>query len=140
MGSGTDVARETGDVILIEQQMGGPNFRNDGTQYGDVPVEWDQSGAVWNAIKNATGLGRIVVEAAGNGYQDLDSATYNDSTGRNWFASTLTIHFAQCIASGAIGKCGTRVTRRKLYLAASRNVAYALSATSAAISGQRAAA
>ena len=44
------------------------------------------------------------------------------------------------IAIDAIGKCGTRVTSWKLYFAASRNVAYALSATSAEISRQRAAA
>jgi hypothetical protein len=49
-----------------------------------VPVEWDL--AVWTAIHDATARGRIVVEPAGNGYQNLDSSVYNDSTGRNWFS------------------------------------------------------
>src|SRR5690242_7880000 len=56
------------------------------------------------------------------------------SMGRSCVASTLTSTLAQRIAIGAIGKWGTRVTRRKLYLAASTKSAYALSATSAAMS------
>ena len=38
------------------------------------------------------------------------------SIGRSWSASTWTIHLAQCMAIGASGKCGTRVTTWKLYL------------------------
>ena len=34
-----------GDVILIEQQMAGPNY-NGTSDNGLVPVEWDQSGAI----------------------------------------------------------------------------------------------
>ena len=56
-----------GDVLLIELQGGGPRGRY-------VPVEyWDD---VFDAIKAATKRGVIVVEAAGNGAEDLDHATY----------------------------------------------------------------
>ncbi|MBD3233852.1 MAG: T9SS type A sorting domain-containing protein, partial [candidate division Zixibacteria bacterium] len=57
----------TGDVILIEQQTWGP--------YGNYcPVEWVQS--VYNAIVTAVGNGIHVVEAAGNGGDNLDDIAY----------------------------------------------------------------
>ncbi len=59
-----------GDVILLEQQAIGPAGP---TAY--VPVEWDF--AVYNAIRNAVAAGVIVVEAAANGSQNLDSPIYN---------------------------------------------------------------
>lgn len=71
-----------GDVILLEQQW---DYTGSG---GYVPVEWypattpaSQSyGSVYAAIQNAVGNGIIVVEAAGNGGQDLDLMTwYGDS-------------------------------------------------------------
>lgn len=56
-----------GDVLLIELQGGGPRGRY-------VPVEyWDD---VFDAIKTATKRGVVVIEAAGNGAEDLDHATY----------------------------------------------------------------
>ncbi|MGE0481581.1 MAG: S8 family serine peptidase, partial [Phycisphaerae bacterium] len=64
-----------GDVILIEQQIRGPNWIDDTTQFGLVPVEWDSN--YYNAIVLAVGVGVIVVEAAGNGSQNLDGAEYN---------------------------------------------------------------
>ena len=56
-----------GDVILIEQQTSGQggNF---------VPSEWDP--AVYAAIKVAIGKKIVVVEAAGNGAEDLDHVFY----------------------------------------------------------------
>ena len=70
-----------GDVILIEQQTTGPNGGCDSnSQVGCAPVEWVQ--AFYDAIVAATSAGRIVVEAAGNGTQDLDSAAYNPLTSR----------------------------------------------------------
>ncbi|KAA3663760.1 MAG: hypothetical protein DWQ04_09225 [Chloroflexi bacterium] len=56
-----------GDIILIEQQAAG----RDGNY---VPVEWDP--AVYAAIKVAVGKKIVVVEAAGNGDEDLDHNFY----------------------------------------------------------------
>lgn len=55
---------DTGDVILIELQTGGPN----GGAW--VPVEYYQ--ASFDAILQASALGRIVVEAGANGSENLD--------------------------------------------------------------------
>ncbi|TET95297.1 MAG: PKD domain-containing protein, partial [Candidatus Zixiibacteriota bacterium] len=59
---------DTGDVILIELQTGGPN----GGAY--VPVEYYQ--ASFDAIFQATATGRIVVEAGANGAQNLDDTVW----------------------------------------------------------------
>jgi serine protease len=59
---------DTGDVILIELQVGGPLG---GTNY--LPVEWEQ--ATFDAILLATASGRIIVEAGANGGQDLDNTS-----------------------------------------------------------------
>jgi serine protease len=73
-----------GDVILIEQQTSGPNRTDSKSDVGYLPVEWDLG--VWTAIQDATARGRIVIEPAGNGYQNLDAPVYNDASGRNWFS------------------------------------------------------
>ncbi len=57
---------DPGDIILIELQDAGPN----GGNY--VPVEYYQD--AFDAISTASANGRIVVEAAGNGHQDLDDS------------------------------------------------------------------
>jgi subtilisin-like proprotein convertase family protein/subtilisin family serine protease len=54
---------DAGDVILLEAQTGGPHGNY-------VPVEWNQ--AEYDAIVAATAKGIIVVEAAGNGNENLD--------------------------------------------------------------------
>ena len=64
------VARELrpGDVLLIELQGTGPRGRF-------LPVEyWDD---VFDAIRVATRRGVIVIEAAGNGNEDLDHPAYD---------------------------------------------------------------
>ncbi len=61
-----------GDVLLVEQQAFGPNWTGEG-DYGAVPSEWYP--AYYDAIVAATSAGVIVVEAAGNGWQDLDDAS-----------------------------------------------------------------
>lgn len=68
-----------GDVILVEQQVAGPNCREDddctgANQDGLVPAEWYRS--VYDAILTAVGNGIVVVEAAGNGGEDLDDPIY----------------------------------------------------------------
>jgi len=69
-----------GDVIIIEQHAKGPGNSagcacNCG-QYRYVAMEYWQ--AEFDAIKAATGKGIVVVEAAGNGGQNLDHARYNN--------------------------------------------------------------
>ncbi|MFN0248519.1 MAG: S8 family peptidase [Kofleriaceae bacterium] len=56
-----------GDVLLIELQSSGPRG-------AWIPVEWWND--VFDAIKAATDRGVVVIEAAGNGYEDLDHRAY----------------------------------------------------------------
>ncbi|MEW5676232.1 S8/S53 family peptidase [Flavobacterium enshiense] len=60
-------ASQAGDVILYEMQTYGQ-----GSNY--VPAEFDQ--VVWDLTKAATDAGIIIVEAAANGNQNLDSGYY----------------------------------------------------------------
>jgi len=60
-------ALRPGDVLLIELQATGP-------RRAYIPVEyWDD---VFEAIQDATRRGVVVIEAAGNGGEDLDHAAY----------------------------------------------------------------
>ena len=71
-----------GGVILIEAQIGGPNRPANpvaGDQSGLVPTEWDES--VYDVIQLAVANGITVVEAAGNGAEDLDGADYQTGNG-----------------------------------------------------------
>lgn len=63
---------DTGDVILIELHAPGPhyNFEARDDQMGYVPMEYWQEN--FDAILQASALGRIVVEAGGNGRENLD--------------------------------------------------------------------
>lgn len=66
-----------GDVLLLEMHRPGPRFafasRND--QRGYIAVEWWPDD--YAAIADATRRGIVVVEAAGNGAEDLDDALYD---------------------------------------------------------------
>ena len=62
----------SGDVLLLEAQT------TSSTMNGYLPVEVEQ--ATFDAIQYATSNGIIVVEAGGNGSNDLD--TYKDSNGK----------------------------------------------------------
>lgn len=67
-------ALAAGDVIIIEQQTTGANGGcNSTTQVGCVAVEWVQ--AFYDAIAAATADGIVVLEAAGNGSQDLGNTS-----------------------------------------------------------------
>jgi subtilisin family serine protease len=68
-------ALSPGGVILIELHRPGPRARNDGTQFGFIAIEWWEQD--FAAISYATSRGVIVVEAAGNGSQNLDDPIYN---------------------------------------------------------------
>lgn len=63
-----------GDIMLIEQQsLAGPRF--DGlVGRGLLPIEFENP--VFDAIKAATSKGIIVVEPAGNGFENLDDPIY----------------------------------------------------------------
>lgn len=68
-------ALSPGDIILIEQQWWGPN-----SDY--VPVEWRIS--EYNAIVTAVGNGIVVVEAAGNGGENLDAPIFSQGNFGHW--------------------------------------------------------
>ena len=85
-----------GDVVLIEQQIGGPDASPD-----YVPVEWYEP--YYDAIQLISGNGLIVVEAAGNGNQDLDNPVFSmDNNGHypfleeNWSEAIM-------VGAGAVG-------------------------------------
>lgn len=71
-----------GDVILLEVQVAGPLGCSRDTNppnVGCLPMEYHQ--ASYDAIVTAVADGIIVVEAAGNGYQNLDDPMYADTLG-----------------------------------------------------------
>lgn len=80
----------TGDVILLELQITGPNG-----QY--VPVEWYEP--YYDAIVAAVAKGVVVVEAAGNGSQNLDDPLY--STGNDGHYPFLAANDSGAIMVGA---------------------------------------
>jgi hypothetical protein len=66
-----------GDIILIELHRPGPrhNFQSRDDQLGYIAVEWWEDD--WAAIRYASNRGVIVVEAAGNGAENLDDPIYS---------------------------------------------------------------
>jgi len=66
---------DPGDVALLELQMTGP-----AGEY--VPVEWYEPS--YDAIVTAVASGIVVVEAAGNGHQDLDDPVYSTGNGGHY--------------------------------------------------------
>lgn len=68
---------QPGDIILIELHRPGPrlNFQQRDDQRGYIAVEWWEDD--FAAIAFAVSRGVIVVEAAGNGAENLDDGIYN---------------------------------------------------------------
>ena len=66
-----------GDIILLELHQPGPrlNFEASSGQDGFIGVEWWPDDLA--AIQYATGRGIVVVEAAGNGSENLDDPIYD---------------------------------------------------------------
>jgi hypothetical protein len=64
-------ALREGDIIVLEMQTDGPAAGSDDL----VPIEWNS--ASYDAILVAVASGIIVVEAAGNGSQNLDDPMFN---------------------------------------------------------------
>jgi subtilisin family serine protease len=100
LANAIDLARTNmsgGDVLLIEQQIWGPTGEF-------VPVEW--VAAYYDAIALATAQGIIVVEAAGNGSQNLDAAEFGSP-----FPSGRPDSGAIIVGAGAAPGCGTARSR-----------------------------
>lgn len=89
-----------GDIMLLEMHRPGPRFgfqtRDD--QQGYIAVEWWPDDFL--AIRRAVLRGVIVVEAAGNGAQDLDDPLYD--TADPSFPETWKNPFRGAVDSGAI--------------------------------------
>jgi len=66
---------QQGDVILLEVQVEGPDYTGN-DQDGLVPAEYYDD--VFEAIELATGLGITVVEASGNGKENLDDPKFEE--------------------------------------------------------------
>lgn len=68
-----------GDVLLIELHQPGParQFEERDDQFGYIPVEWWPCNLA--AIQYAISRGIIVVEAGGNGEQNLDDKIYDEN-------------------------------------------------------------
>ncbi len=73
---------EAGDVIVIEQQVIGPNYPGPSEQFGLVPAEWLFD--VYTAVLLAVGNGAVVVAAAGNGHQNLDGPEFSSGNNGHW--------------------------------------------------------
>jgi hypothetical protein len=86
-----------GDVMLIEQQIAGPNGDCGADQFGCVPVEWYKP--YYDAIKAATAKGVIVVEPAANGEQNLNT------TGQQPFPGGRADSGAIIVGAGAAPHC-----------------------------------
>src|SRR6478672_2527369 len=96
-----------GDVMLLEMHRPGPrnNFTQRADQRGYIAVEWWPDD--FAAILNATRSGIIVVEAAGNGAENLDDVLYQTAaagfpaTWRNSFRRTNRDSGAIVVGAGA---------------------------------------
>lgn len=89
-----------GDILLLEMHRPGPrhNYASRGDQKGFIAIEWWRDDFL--AIRRAVKRGIIVVEAAGNGAENLDDALYDQPDPR--FPSDWRNPFKPGADSGAI--------------------------------------
>lgn len=108
------VTLRAGDIIVIEQQLDGPAYTGIpfGTQFGLIPVEWRRPW--YDAIRTAVANNVIVVEAAGNGEQNLDSPIYNTGNGGHYPFRAANDSGAIIIGAGASPN-GSEVDRSRLW-------------------------
>jgi len=66
---------QAGDIILLEVHRRGPRSAEGNGQFGFIAIEWWPDD--FAAIRYAVSKGIIVVEAGGNGGQNLDDSIYN---------------------------------------------------------------
>lgn len=106
LGTGAAIKRaanklRAGDVMLLEMHRPGPaaNYQTNDNQIGYIAVEWWPDDL--EAIRYATSKGILVVEAAGNGSQDLEDSLY-DAHGPSFPASWRNPFKRQGVDSGAI--------------------------------------
>ena len=92
-----------GDIMLLEMHRLGPPDYGAGTRY--IPVEWWPDD--FAAIRWAIGQGIIVLEAAGNGFSNLDDPLYNSAAPgfpgywRNPFSRAIADSGAILVGAGA---------------------------------------
>lgn len=98
-------AAAAGDVIMLESQAGGPRWDGSSDE-GLVPSEWEP--LVFDTLRSLAALGIIVVEAAGNGYQDLDDPIYQGRFDR-------TVNDSGALMAGAGFAPGPRSRERMPY-------------------------
>ena len=96
-----------GDVMLIEQQTAGANGGCGASQVGCVAEEYLPE--VYDAVVQATSKGIIVLEAAGNGSQNLDGAEYGTS-----FPSGKADSGAIIVGAGGSGLAGCSLAHSRM--------------------------
>jgi uncharacterized repeat protein (TIGR03803 family) len=112
-------ALRAGDILLIEQQIAGPNTTQSvldyGGEYGLIPVDWYEP--YYNDVVTAVGLGIIVIETADNGGQNLDDPIYSTGNGGLWPFLPQNRSGAILVGAGAAYNDGYDTESSRLYYA-----------------------